>query len=182
VGAARKTDHTITNTLSRSKRERKWCDSLSGRKVYYTTLFFRKESVAVCRRHGTAWINSSFPPDAPGSYLVTLTMISLALFSVYSLSVIGERWWTFGKPAWHRPGFFAACWIRSKGEVAPGAGACETRKGTTSGRAGVRPAEFLPLESANPACTPGRSWTGLAWPREAMQRATAAEIERWSSG
>ena len=30
-----------------------------------------------------------------GQYLVAFTLIALALFSVYSLSVIGERWWTF---------------------------------------------------------------------------------------
>src|SRR3972149_7014795 len=30
-----------------------------------------------------------------GGFLVLLTMVTLALFSVYSLAVIGERWWTF---------------------------------------------------------------------------------------
>ena len=30
-----------------------------------------------------------------GQYLVAFTLAVLALSSVYSLSVIGERWWTF---------------------------------------------------------------------------------------
>ena len=30
-----------------------------------------------------------------GRFLVSLTIVTLALFSVYSLAVIGERWWTF---------------------------------------------------------------------------------------
>ena len=32
-----------------------------------------------------------------GRPLVSLTMALLALFSVYSLAVIGERWWTFSR-------------------------------------------------------------------------------------
>ena len=32
-----------------------------------------------------------------GGLLVSLTMVTLVLFSIYSLAVIGERWWTFRK-------------------------------------------------------------------------------------
>jgi biopolymer transport protein ExbB/biopolymer transport protein TolQ len=116
-----------------------------------------------------------------GSYLVSLTMISLALFSVYSLSVIGERWWTFRQTRLASIGLLRRVLDQVEGgRLRQALGSCETRKGNHLGAvlaSGLR--EFLPLESANPGLLAGSGLDRASLAaREAMQRATAVEIER----
>jgi biopolymer transport protein ExbB/biopolymer transport protein TolQ len=116
-----------------------------------------------------------------GYYLVSVTMMALALFSVYSLSVIGERWWTFRRTRRDSVGLLRRVVDQVEdGRVRQALAACETRKGSHLGAvlaAGLR--EWLPLEAPNPGVHdgPARERASLA-AREAMQRATAAEIER----
>ena len=116
-----------------------------------------------------------------GSYLVSLTMIALALFSVYSLSVIGERWWTFRQTRVASTGLLRRVLEQIEdGRLRRALAACETEKGNHLGAvlaSGLR--EFLPLESANPGLLAGSGLDRASLAaREAMQRATAVEIER----
>jgi len=116
-----------------------------------------------------------------GRYLVSLTMMTLALFSVYSLSVIGERWWTFRQTRASSVGLLRCVLDHvDAGRLTQALMACEAGRGSHLSAvltAGLR--EFVPLESSNPGLHPGPELerTSLA-AREAMQRATAAEIER----
>jgi biopolymer transport protein ExbB/biopolymer transport protein TolQ len=116
-----------------------------------------------------------------GRYLVSLTMTTLALFSVYSLSVIGERWWTFRRTRASSAGLLRRVLDQvDAGRLTQALTACEAGRGSHLSAvltAGLR--EFVPLESSNPGLHPGPELerTSLA-AREAMQRATAAEIER----
>jgi len=108
-------------------------------------------------------------------------MIALALFSVYSLSVIGERWWTFRRTRRDSMDLLRGVFDQvEQGQVRQALAACRTRTGSHIGAvlaSGLR--EFLPLESPNPGlhAGPGLDRASLA-ARDAMQRATAAEIER----
>ena len=116
-----------------------------------------------------------------GSYLVSLTMIALALFSVYSLSVIGERWWTFRQTRVASTGLLRRVLDQIEdGRLRRALAACETEKGNHLGAvlaSGLR--ELLPLESPNPGLHAGSELDRASVAaREAMQRATAAEIER----
>jgi len=116
-----------------------------------------------------------------GSYLVTLTMIALALFSVYSLSVIGERWWTFRRTRRDSMDLLRGVFDQvEQGQVRQPLAACRTRTGSHVGAvlaSGLR--EFLPLESPNPGLHAGPELDRVSLAaREAMQRTTAAEIER----
>lgn len=116
-----------------------------------------------------------------GYYLVFLTMIVLALFSVYSLSVIGERWWTFRRTRRDSVGLLRRVFNQVEdGSLRQALAVCETRKGSHLGAvlaSGLR--EFLPLESPNPGVHGGPELDRASLAaREAMQRATAAEIER----
>ena len=116
-----------------------------------------------------------------GSYLVTLTMIALALFSVYSLSVIGERWWTFRQTRLASSGLLRRVLDQvEEGRLRQALAACQMRRGNHIGAvlaSGLR--EFLPLESSNPGLHAGPELDRASLAaREAMQRATAAEIER----
>jgi biopolymer transport protein ExbB/biopolymer transport protein TolQ len=116
-----------------------------------------------------------------GRYLVSLTMATLALFSVYSLSVIGERWWTFRRTRASSVGLLRRVLDQvDAGRLKPALTACEADRGSHLAAvlaSGLR--EFQALESSNPGLHPGPELdrTTLA-AREAMQRATAAEIER----
>jgi len=136
----------------------------------------------VCRRHGNRMDQFIVPAlMRAGSYLVSLTMISLALFSVYSLSVIGERWWTFRQTRLASIGLLRRVLDQVEGgRLRQALGSCETRKGNHLGAvlaSGLR--EFLPLESANPGLLAGSGLDRASLAaREAMQRATAVEIER----
>ena len=116
-----------------------------------------------------------------GQYLVTLTLTALALFSVYSLSVIGERWWTFRQARAASAGLLTSVLDEvGRGRLQEALTACKAGRGSYLAAVlstGLR--EFLPLESANPGLHAGpelERFTVSA--REAMQRATAAEIER----
>jgi biopolymer transport protein ExbB/biopolymer transport protein TolQ len=116
-----------------------------------------------------------------GQYLVSVTMAALALFSVYSLSVIGERWWTFRRSRTASPELARRVFGRvDQGMIEQALAACET---TPAGHlaavlaSGLR--EFLPLESANPGLRAGPDLErATVAAREAMQRSTATEIER----
>lgn len=116
-----------------------------------------------------------------GQHLVSLTMIALALFSVYSLAVIGERWWTFRRARRDSMGLLRrVCDQVEEGRLRQALAACDTRKGSPLGAvlaSGLR--EWLPLESPNPGVHDGPALERASLAaREAMQRATAAEIER----
>jgi biopolymer transport protein ExbB/TolQ len=116
-----------------------------------------------------------------GRYLVSLTMATLALFSVYSLSVIGERWWTFRRTRASSVGLLRRVLDQvDEGRLKPALTACEADRGSHLAAvlaSGLR--EFQALESSNPGLRPGPELdrTTLV-AREAMQRSTAAEIER----
>ena len=116
-----------------------------------------------------------------GQYLVSLTLIVLAAFSVYSLSVIGERWWTFRRvrtaSARLLPHVFDYVEL---GRVRQALAACETAKGSpVAAVLAMGLQEYVPAESPNPGlhAGPGLERVSLA-AREAMQRTTAVEIER----
>jgi len=116
-----------------------------------------------------------------GSYFVSLTMISLALFSVYSLSVIGERWWTFRQTRAASTGLLRRVLDQvEQGRLSEALTVCHAGRGSHVAAvlaSGLR--EILSPESSNPGLHPGPALdrANLA-AREAMQRATAAEIER----
>jgi biopolymer transport protein ExbB/biopolymer transport protein TolQ len=120
-----------------------------------------------------------------GAHLVALTMLSLVLFSVYSLGVIGERWWTFRKSRAASAGLLRRTLDRlEQGDPASAQAACEQRHESHVAAvlcAGLR--ELRPAFSANPGLSTGPAldrWAAAA--REAMQRATATEIERLERG
>lgn len=116
-----------------------------------------------------------------GHYLVSVTMLCLALFSVYSLTVIGERWWTFRRARRDSMGVRRRVFDRVReGRLRQALATCETR--TTSYLAAVLASglqEFVPLETPNPGEHDAPEWDRASVAaRDAMQRATAAEIER----
>jgi biopolymer transport protein ExbB/biopolymer transport protein TolQ len=116
-----------------------------------------------------------------GRFLVSLTMIVLALFSIYSLAVIGERWWTFRRSRLAAPGLLhGVLGLLDQGKPQEALQTCERERGSHLApvlAAGLR--ELLPLAGSNPGLHAGPILdraSGTA--REAMQRATAAEIGR----
>jgi biopolymer transport protein ExbB/TolQ len=116
-----------------------------------------------------------------GGVLVSLTMTTLVLFSVYSLAVIGERWWTFRRSRLASTGLarqVLSCVQR--GNLQEALDLCDRRRGGHVGSvlaAGLR--EFLPLASTNPGLHAGPTLDRVtATAREAMQRVTSAEIGR----
>jgi len=116
-----------------------------------------------------------------GRYLVSLTMAALALFSVYSLSVIGERWWTFRRTRASSVGLLGRVLDQvDAGRLTQALTACAADRGSHLAAvlaSGLR--EFQALESSNPGLHPGPELDRVSvTAREAMQRATAAEIER----
>src|SRR5512134_1349421 len=120
-----------------------------------------------------------------GYYLVSLTMIVLAFFSVYSLAVIGERWWTFRRARRDSVGLSRRVFDQlEEGRLRQALAVCEVRKGSHLGAvlaSGLR--EFLSLESLNPGLHGGPELERASLvAREAMQRTTAAEIERLEQG
>ena len=115
-----------------------------------------------------------------GQLLVGVTMLVLVVFSVYSLSVIGERWWTF------RRSRLASAGLRRRvlesveqGHLQEALSLCERTK--ESHVAPVMAAclrEVVPL-ATNPGLHPGPALDGAATAaREAIQRVTAGEIQR----
>jgi biopolymer transport protein ExbB/TolQ len=116
-----------------------------------------------------------------GQYLVSVTLIALALFSVYSLAVIGERWWTFRRTRRDARGLLRRVFDQvAQGQLRQALAASEARMGSHVGAVlafGLR--EFLPLECPNPGVHGGPELDRASVAaREAMQRVTAAEIER----
>jgi len=116
-----------------------------------------------------------------GQYLVSLTMTTLALFSVYSLSVIGERWWTFRRTRRASVGLLHRVFDQvQQCRLQQALAVCEAGKGSHLAvvlASGLR--ELLPLDSPNPGLHPGPELDRASLAaREAMQRTTAAEIER----
>jgi biopolymer transport protein ExbB/biopolymer transport protein TolQ len=116
-----------------------------------------------------------------GGLMVALTMAVLVLFSVYSLAVIGERWWTFRRSRLDSAGLVPRVLVSlERGNLREALDLCERGKGGHVGSvlaAGLR--EFLPLASTNPGlhAAPGLDRVTAA-AREAIQRVTAAEIGR----
>ena len=120
-----------------------------------------------------------------GASLVALTMFCLVAFSIYSLGLIGERWWTFRAARQTSRGLAALVIERvRRGEGAAAQAACEARQESPVGSvlaAGL--AELRPALPSGPGAPPGPAlerWGASA--REAMQRATAAEIDRLERG
>jgi biopolymer transport protein ExbB/TolQ len=116
-----------------------------------------------------------------GQFLVSVTMAALALFSIYSLSVIGDRWWTFRRTRKLAVGLRRRVLDQvEQGRVRQALAACDAGKGSHLAAvmaSGLR--EFLPLESDNPGLHAGPELERASLAaREAMQRTTAAEIER----
>jgi len=116
-----------------------------------------------------------------GGIMVSLTLTTLVLFSVYSLAVIGERWWTFRRTRRASTGLvhevLAAVY---QGNVQDALAVCERGKGSHVASvllAGLR--ELRPVASKNPGLHPGLALDrAAATARDAMQRATATEIAR----
>jgi biopolymer transport protein ExbB/TolQ len=116
-----------------------------------------------------------------GGVLVLLTMTTLVLFSVYSLAVIGERWWTFRRSRLASTGLMRRVLASVQlGNLQEALDFCERRKGGHVGSvlaAGLR--EYLLLVSKNPGLHAGPTLDrATATAREAMQRVTSAEIGR----
>jgi biopolymer transport protein ExbB/TolQ len=116
-----------------------------------------------------------------GGLLVSLTMATLALFSIYSLAVIGERWWTFRKSRLASAGLIRRVLEPVvQGNLGQALVLCEQGRAGHVARAlaaGLR--ELAPPASGNPGLHAGPTFDrATAAAREAMQRATAAEIER----
>ncbi len=115
-----------------------------------------------------------------GRVLVFVTMAALMGFSVYSLAVVGERWWTFRRGRNASRGLLARVLeLADDGQLAE---ASTLSKAASAGYlgpvliAGLR--ELAAATSANPGWDAGRLPSALVLAREAMQRATATEIER----
>jgi len=116
-----------------------------------------------------------------GKLLVSLTMTVLALFSIYSLAVIGERWWTFRQSRLASAGLLnRVLELVDHGKLQDALLVCERGTGGHAApvlAAGLR--ELQPLASTNPGLHPGPALDrAAASAREAMQRVTAAEIGR----
>jgi len=116
-----------------------------------------------------------------GQYLVAVTMTALALFSVYSLAVIGERWCAFRRTRTASADLLRRVFEQvEQGRLRQALATCEAGKGSHLAAvlaSGLR--EFLPLESHNPGLHAGPVFDRVSLAaREAMQRATAVEIER----
>jgi biopolymer transport protein ExbB/biopolymer transport protein TolQ len=116
-----------------------------------------------------------------GRLLVSLTMTVLVLFSIYSLAVIAERWWTFRQAHQASAGLRARVMETvGRGDLAAALRQVEESTGSLLGpvlAAGLW--ELLPLASGNPGLHAGPALeraTLLA--RDGMQRATAAQVER----
>ncbi len=113
--------------------------------------------------------------------LVSVTLTVLALFSVYSLAVIGERARTLRKSWRSSSGLLARVLeLTEVGELQQALTVCEQGKGGHVGpvlAAGLR--ELAPAASQNPGFRSGAALDrAVVAAREAMQRVTAAEIER----
>lgn len=116
-----------------------------------------------------------------GALLVSLTMTALVLFSVYSLAVIGERWWTFRRSRRGSTGLVNAVLpLLEQGRLQEALHLCQRGRGGHVGpvlAAGL--GQLLPLASKNPGLHAGPALDrATAAAREAMQQATAAEIAR----
>jgi len=116
-----------------------------------------------------------------GRFLVSLTMGTLAVFSVYSLAVIGERWWTFRQCRRASTGLLRRVLEAvDRGNLREALLTCDAGKGGHLApvlAAGV--GELVPLASENPGLHPGPNLDrGVASAREAMLRVTGTEIGR----
>jgi biopolymer transport protein ExbB/TolQ len=113
--------------------------------------------------------------------MVSLTMTTLVFFSIYSLAVIGERWWTFRRSRLASAGLlYRVLASVSQGNLREALDLCERGKGSHVASvlaAGLR--EFLPMASKNPGLHAGPALDrAAATAREAMQRVTSTEIGR----
>lgn len=111
-----------------------------------------------------------------GRALVFLTMTALTLFSIYSLAVIGERWWAFRQSRRASAGLLPqVLQAVDDGKPREALALCE-RGGHLAPvlAAGLR--ELAPLVAENPGGDRARL-EEAAPAREAMQRATGRQIE-----
>lgn len=115
-----------------------------------------------------------------GRILVLLTMFALLLFSVYSLSVIGERWWTFRLARRGSRGLLRSI-LRAVEEdkLSDALALCE--RGAHSYLAPVLDAGLRELMPASPG-REVRPEPAAVLAHDAMARATTAEIERLERG
>jgi len=105
-----------------------------------------------------------------GRFLVGFTLLTLTLFSVYSLGAIGDRWWTLRQSFRASTGLLKRVLpLVEQDRLQEALAACERNAGHLAPvlAAGLR--ELLDLRPGAPAAVVAR---------EAMQRATAVEIER----
>jgi biopolymer transport protein ExbB/biopolymer transport protein TolQ len=112
-----------------------------------------------------------------GRVLVFLTMAALTLFSVYSLAVIGERWWTFRQSRRASAGLLPRV-LQAVDDGKPQEGLALCERGGHLGpvlAAGLR--ELAPAASDNPGWGRARLEAAVTPAREAMQRATGRQIE-----
>jgi len=152
-------------------------------KVYYSVFCARQGAGEGFRKREGESMDQLIIPALmhAGQFLVLCTLTALALFSVYSLSVIGERWWTFRQARAASAGILRRVLdqvVHGKLQVA--LATCEAGRGSylaTVLASGLK--ELVPLESANPGLHAGPEMDRATFAaREAMQRSTAGEIER----
>ena len=116
-----------------------------------------------------------------GGIMVSLTMTTLVLFSVYSLAVIGERWWTLRRARQASTGLVdRVLAVVAQGDLQEAQRLCERGKGSHVASvllAGLR--ELRTLASKNPGLHSSLALDrAAATAREAMQRVTSTEIGR----
>jgi len=115
-----------------------------------------------------------------GQQLVSATLIILALLSVYSLAVIGERWWLFRRVKKMSGDIRERVLsLVERGKLGDALAITERQESMIAAVLAAGLHELVLLESANPGLQtgPGVERAALA-ARESMQRATAAEIVR----
>jgi biopolymer transport protein ExbB/TolQ len=116
-----------------------------------------------------------------GGALVSLTMLTLVAFSVFSLAVIGERWWTFRQARLASAQMARRVFDQlEQGRAQQALRVCEAGKGSHVAAvllAGLQ--ELVFVASENPGLGGGAALDrATESARGAMQRATAVQIER----
>ncbi len=115
-----------------------------------------------------------------GQHLVSVTLLVLALFSVYSLAVIGERWWLFRRVRSASAELHHQIFQRiDRGKLGEALAIAEHQTHPVAAvlTAGLR--ELAPLEAENPGLAGGPALERAeSTARESMRRATDGEIAR----
>ncbi len=115
-----------------------------------------------------------------GQHLVSATLMILALLSVYSLAIIGERWWLFRRVKKIAGNVRErVLTLVERGKLSEALAMTERQSSPIAAVLAAGLHELVLLESANPGLHAGPAVERAALAaREAMQRATAAEIAR----